>query len=66
MPMMAGTEAAERIRALHPAAKVLFMSGYTDGILESQGVLKAGVALIQKPFTETSLLAKVSEVIASD
>jgi PAS domain S-box-containing protein len=66
MPTMPGPEAAERIRALHPAAKVLFMSGYTDGILESQGVLKAGVALIQKPFTETSLLAKVSEVIASD
>jgi PAS domain S-box-containing protein len=66
MPKMPGTEAAERIRTLHPAAKVLFMSGYSEGILDSQGVLTAGVALIQKPFTETSLLAKVSEVIAGD
>jgi PAS domain S-box-containing protein len=64
MPQMPGKEAADRIRALRPAVKVLFMSGYTEGILSDNGVLDAGINLIQKPFTEQSLLAKLREVIA--
>jgi hypothetical protein len=44
--------------------KVLFMSGYTEGILSDHGVLETGINLIQKPFTEKSLLAKLREVIA--
>ena len=31
-------EAAERIRALRPGVKVLFMSGYTRGLLDSKGI----------------------------
>ena len=63
MPQMLGKEAAERIRALYPAIKVLFMSGYTQGILDTQGVVETGVNLIEKPFTEASLLAKLSEIM---
>jgi DNA-binding response OmpR family regulator len=44
--------------------KVLFMSGYTEGILSAEGVLEAGINLIEKPFTGKSLLAKLREVIA--
>jgi two-component system, cell cycle sensor histidine kinase and response regulator CckA len=66
MPQMLGKEAAERIRALRPGVKVLFMSGYTQGLLDSQGVVTAGVNLIEKPFTEKSLLAKLREVITCD
>jgi signal transduction histidine kinase len=64
MPHMLGKEAAERIRALRPGVKVLFMSGYTQGLLDSQGVVAADINLIEKPFTESSLLAKLREVIA--
>ncbi len=64
MPQMLGKEAASRICALHPGVKVLFMSGYTQGVLDTQGVLEAGVNLIEKPFTEASLLAKLREVLA--
>jgi two-component system, cell cycle sensor histidine kinase and response regulator CckA len=66
MPQMLGKEAAERIRALRPGVKVLFMSGYTQGLLDSQGVVAAGVNLIEKPFTEKSLLGKLREVITCD
>jgi CheY-like chemotaxis protein len=66
MPQMLGKEAAERIRALRPGLKVLFMSGYTQGLLDSQGVVAAGVNLIEKPFTEKTLLAKLREVITCD
>jgi PAS domain S-box-containing protein len=66
MPNMAGKEAAERIRALQPGLKVIFMSGYTHGLLDSQGVLDAGVSLIEKPFTEAALLTKLHQVIDSN
>jgi PAS domain S-box-containing protein len=64
MPQMLGKEAARRIRTLYPAVKVLFMSGYAQGVLDNQGVLEAGVNLIEKPFTEASLLVKLREVLA--
>jgi nitrogen-specific signal transduction histidine kinase/ActR/RegA family two-component response regulator len=66
MPHMLGNEAAERIRAIRPDVKVLFMSGYTQGVLDTQGVVAAHVNLIEKPFTEKSLLAKLRQVIAGD
>jgi len=65
MPKMLGKEVAERIRALRPGVKVLFMSGYTQGVLDSQGVVEAGVNLIEKPFTEARLLSTLRQVIAS-
>ncbi len=64
MPQMLGKEAASRIRALHPAVRVLFMSGYTQGVLGTRGVLAPDVNLIEKPFTEASLLIKLREILA--
>jgi CheY-like chemotaxis protein len=65
MPQMLGKEAAERIRALRPGVTVLFMSGYARGVLDPQGVVEAGVNLIQKPFSEAELLAAPRHITAS-
>ena len=43
--------------------KVLYVSGYTAEELGRQGVLDAGIALLEKPFTIWSLLDKVREVL---
>jgi len=64
MPQMLGMEAAERIREFWPGVKVLFMSGYAQGVLDSQGVVEAGADLIQKPFSEAELLAALRQIIA--
>jgi CheY-like chemotaxis protein len=64
MPQMLGKEAADQIRARHPAVKVLFMSGYTQGVLDTQGIIGFGINLIEKPFTEASLLAKLRKVMS--
>jgi PAS domain S-box-containing protein len=66
MPGMQGREVAERIRRLRPEVRVLYMSGYTHGLLGVQGVLEPGVHLIEKPFSETSLLAKLHVVLGQD
>jgi hypothetical protein len=50
---------------LRPGIKVLFMSGYTQGFLDTQGVVKTGVNLLEKPFTEASLLIRLGLLVAS-
>ncbi|HUK70231.1 MAG TPA: PAS domain S-box protein [Streptosporangiaceae bacterium] len=64
MPQMLGNEVADRLRALQPGIRVLFMSGYTRGVLGNKGVLAAGGNLIEKPFAQSALLSKLSEILA--
>lgn len=63
MPTMGGRDLAESLTRDRPAMRVLFMSGYTDEATGAHGVLAAGVALLQKPFTPKTLLRRVREVL---
>ena len=63
MPGMQGKEVAERVCELHPGIGVLYMSGYTEGLLSAQGVLEQGINLLEKPFTEASLLKKMRAIL---
>jgi PAS domain S-box-containing protein len=65
MPQMSGAELAGQIAIQRPELKVLFMSGYTDGTILSQGVLGEGVYFVQKPFTSELLAGKVRTVLDS-
>jgi len=63
MPEMLGNEVAARARALRPGLPVLYMSGYAQAVLDTQGALDAHVDLLEKPFTEATLLARVHQAI---
>jgi two-component system, cell cycle sensor histidine kinase and response regulator CckA len=63
MPRMGGPELAQALLAKRPSVKVLYMSGYTDHPMVRRGVVNAGVAFLQKPFTPTVLLSRVREVL---
>ncbi len=65
MPGMNGRELAQRICEIRPNVKVLYMSGYTENVIGHNGMLDAGVRLLQKPFNLRDLNAKVREVLDS-
>ena len=63
MPKMGGGEMGKQLSALRPGIRVLYMSGYTDGVISQHGVLKEGVHLLQKPFTGRKLAQAVREAL---
>jgi len=62
MPHMSGPELVERLREERPELPCLFMSGYTSGVLTSQGRDRIE-PLLEKPFTASELLARIDEVL---
>ena len=63
MPGISGRELAGRISARRPDIRVLYMSGYTDNLISSGGMLERGLAFLQKPFSPATLVQKVREVL---
>ena len=64
MPGMSGRTLAEKLGALRPDMKVLYMSGYPDGAIVTHGVLNPGMFILRKPFTRDELLRRVEESLA--
>jgi CheY-like chemotaxis protein len=63
MPHMSGPVVAEKVTALRPGIKVLYMSGYTDDGIIHHGVLSQEMPFIQKPFSPVAIRKKVREVL---
>jgi two-component system cell cycle sensor histidine kinase/response regulator CckA len=67
MPDMHGPALAERLVAMRPALRVLFMSGYHDALPEATTAGTEGrkTTFLAKPFTSSILLQTVSELLAT-
>ncbi|TAL17526.1 response regulator [bacterium] len=63
MPEMNGKELYEKISAIQPGLKCLFMSGYTANVIAHRGVIDEGVNFLSKPFSLKTLGAKIREVL---
>jgi two-component system cell cycle sensor histidine kinase/response regulator CckA len=58
-----GPRLAETPGGLRADLAVLFMSGYNEDTIVRQGVLRQGVAYLQKPFTPAGLLHRVRDTL---
>jgi YesN/AraC family two-component response regulator len=65
MPEMNGRDLAQKLRALYPQLKCLYISGYTADVIAHHGVLDTGLYFIQKPFSVNVLIDKLREVLDS-
>jgi CheY-like chemotaxis protein len=63
MPTMGGREMADRLRALRPHSRLLFVSGFTDDEVLQQGIILPESSYLQKPFSPAALVAKILEML---
>jgi DNA-binding response OmpR family regulator len=61
MPLMRGTELAQRLLAVVPSAKVLLMSAY-----KVAEIAASGHPFLAKPFTPDALLGRVRELLRDE
>ncbi len=62
MPGMSGLELAKQLSQLEPNMRVLFASGYGEGVTAETTLSIPGVSYLQKPFAPVALAAKVREM----
>jgi len=63
MQDMTGPELAEQLVAKRPEMKVVYMPGYTNGILWDHAFQASDVAFIEKPFSQQALSKKVRQTL---
>ncbi len=63
MPGLNGRQLADRVSALSPATKVMYMTGYSRNAIIHHGRLDPGLKLLQKPFSRDDLAAQIGELL---
>jgi two-component system, cell cycle sensor histidine kinase and response regulator CckA len=62
MPGLNGRQLAERLLETRPTLKVLYVSGYSDNIVQ-KAILVGGAAFLQKPVSLSDLATKLRQVL---
>src|SRR5581483_8348663 len=65
MPRMTGPELVNELRKNRSQLKVVYMSGYARNLVVDEGMIKAEMAMLSKPFSSLELLTKVREILRS-
>lgn len=63
MPGMNGKELQQKILALRPHIRCIFVSGYATGVIEHHGILPDEISFIEKPFTANIFATKIRNVL---
>ncbi len=66
LPGLSGCDLATSIQAHYPKVRTVFMSGYTDDLLGRHGVLGQDITLLEKPFSNRTLLTSIRELLDKD
>jgi two-component system, cell cycle sensor histidine kinase and response regulator CckA len=65
MPSMNGRQLYERLVAVRPDLRVVYLSGYTDSTVLRSGLLDDTAKFLQKPFTGSALARRVRDTLDS-
>ena len=60
---MNGFELADEVLVRKPLTKVLFTTGFQDGIIERHGPLAPGTLLLAKPYQRGELASKIRDAL---
>lgn len=63
MPEMNGRVLAERVAAIRPDVRCLFVSGYTANVIADRGVVDGGIHFLSKPYSMGALARKIREIL---
>ena len=63
MPEMSGKELYRTAVKKHPGLKVIYMSGYTEDVIDYHGIAENKRNFIQKPFSVLKLSSRVREIL---
>jgi PAS domain S-box-containing protein len=63
LPGTTGPELVEQLKALMPAAKVVYVTSYPEAAIANHGIVAGDVAFIQKPYSVDLLVARVREIL---
>ena len=63
MPKKNGKDVYKEIKVMNPEMKVLFLSGLSEDLIRTEGILREGLHIIFKPVSIHELLIKVREVL---
>jgi hypothetical protein len=65
LPGLSDKGLAETLSRQRPQMRVLYMSGYSDEIVEQHGMLDEGIVFLAKPFGAQELTDKLNEALAA-
>ena len=65
MPNLGGLEVYKRIKGISPSVPILFSTGYSANVLDSEFLEKHKPALLQKPYSPVALYKIVREQLAT-
>jgi two-component system cell cycle sensor histidine kinase/response regulator CckA len=63
MPGMSGLDLAAELGREHPGLRILYISGYTESVVIESLQHHAPDVVLQKPFTETALIERVTHLL---
>ncbi len=66
MPGKRGTDVLKEIKEVKPNMKALFISGYSEELMQGKYVLEKGINIISKPLKPDELLRKIREILDQD
>ena len=63
MPGMSGADLAAEVQSSHPRIRVLYITGYSPDVLDTDGGIGPDLEFLHKPFNSDALLHRVAELL---